>query len=95
MKSLTSRVNLGTGLAHPSGKPAAIWMFRLLKQAGEAYDPNETQAWAASHHWRADHARELADIARKILDGRRVKARGPAGASDIISRRRAEAAGRE
>jgi hypothetical protein len=93
MASLTARVNLSMALAHPSDRAAAVWAFKLLKQAGEPFDPGEIRSWAVTHHWRPQDAKEIADIAQKFLDGRRVQA-GPRGwAKDIIKQWRETAAG--
>lgn len=63
LKSLTSSVNLGTGLGHPSDHDGAVWTFRALKTAGERFDPEEVQAWASAHGWQMRHAEELGTIA--------------------------------
>ncbi len=42
LRSLTDRINVGTGLTHPSDKPAGVQMFHLLKAAGE---PSSHQRW--------------------------------------------------
>jgi hypothetical protein len=76
LKSLTSSVNLTTGLGHPSDKDSAIGMFRALKAAGVDYDPEQVRAWAVRHGWESDDARELADIGEKIRDGRTVRGHG-------------------
>lgn len=92
MESLTARVNLSMALAHPSDKSAAVWAFKLLKQAGEPFDPSEIRAWAVTHHWRPQDAKAIADIAQKFLDGRRVQAGPRAWAKDIIKQWRQTAA---
>lgn len=76
LKSLTSSVNLSTGLSHPSDKDSAIGMFRALKNAGEDYDPVQVRAWAVRHGWDSDDARELSEIGGKIRDGRTVRGTG-------------------
>jgi hypothetical protein len=93
MQSLTDRVNLSAALSHPSDRSAAVWLFKLLKQAGEPFEPAEIRAWAASHHWRPQDAKEIAEIAQKILDGRRVQAGQRGWANDIVKQWRATAKG--
>lgn len=93
MQSLTVRVNLSAALAHPSDKAAAVWALKLLTQAGEPFDPAEIRAWAVTHHWRPQDAKEIADIAQKFLDGRRVQAGACAWAKHIIKQWRDTAAG--
>lgn len=46
LKSLTSRVNLSTGIGHPMDKAAAVDLFRKLKAAKIFYDPSENQGMA-------------------------------------------------
>ena len=94
LKSLTSSVNLGTGLGHPSDHDAAVWTFRALMEAGVPFDPDEVRAWAASHGWRMAAADELGDFAQRILDGRRIRTRSRPWKTEIVDiwRRRAEGA---
>ena len=73
LRSLTSSVNLATGLGHPSDHDAAVWTFRALRQAGEGFDPDEIRAWASSHGWRMGDADELADFARRVNEGRQIR----------------------
>jgi hypothetical protein len=84
MKSLTSSVNLSTGLGHPSDHDAAVWTFRALKEAGEALLPEEVRAWAAAHNWRLKDATELAEIAQKVIDGKRIKTRSRHWKPEIV-----------
>lgn len=86
LKDLTNYVNLSTGLVHPDDKRAAVWTFRLLRQAGERYDQSRIRASAVRQGWSMKYARELAELSEKILDGRRVQARGHSPwRADIVS----------
>lgn len=93
LESLTRRVNMGTGLAHPSDRAAAIEMFRMLKRAGEHYDPDEVRAWLVSQlRWQPRHANAVAEIAGKILAGGRFHPTTSGGwATDAVERWRANA----
>lgn len=93
LRSLTSSVNLGTGLGHPSDHDAAVWTFRALKDAGETFSPEEVRAWAAAHNWRLKDAAELAAIAQKVIEGKRIKTHSRPWKSDIIDYWRERAAG--
>lgn len=73
LKSLTSTVNLGTGLGHPSDKASAVHMFKALKKAREEFDPDQVRAWAVRHGWRPDDARDLSELAQKVKEGRAVR----------------------
>jgi hypothetical protein len=94
LEHLTCRVNLSTGLAHPSDRSAAIELFRLFVRGGEGFNPDQVRAWAVRHGWRPDDARDLADVAHKIQEGRKLKA-APGGGwrEDYLDRLREEAAG--
>jgi hypothetical protein len=92
LESLTTRVNLSTGLGHPSDKAAAVQLFLALRNGGERFDPGQVHAWAASHGWRAAHARQLGELAQKITDGKTVKAgQQQAWRPDILTIWRADA----
>lgn len=93
LESLTTAVNLSTGLSHPSDKQAAVQMFRLLRDAGEQFDSSEIQAWAVAHGWRPQDARKLAELARAILDGRPIRGGRTRWKDDILEQWREEAHG--
>lgn len=73
LESLSARVNLSTGLGHPSDKASAVHMFRALKKAREDFNPDQVCAWAVRHGWQSDDARELGDLAQKVKEGRPVR----------------------
>jgi hypothetical protein len=76
LESLTHRVNLSTGLAHPSDRAAAVTMFRLLHDAGEQFDPDEIRAWLISElDWQPQDANEVTDVANGVLAGKRFRLR--------------------
>ncbi|MGD8564153.1 MAG: hypothetical protein PVG03_16555 [Desulfarculaceae bacterium] len=72
LKSLTNRVNLSTGLSHPSDKEAADQMFRILKRNKYHLDPGEIRAWALRNGWSSRGADQLKKLAEKILKLKRV-----------------------
>jgi hypothetical protein len=83
MSSLTTRVNLSTGLGHPSDRAAAVNAFRVLKRAHYRWTPDEIEAWALGNGWSADGAAELRGVAAGVLSGRRYQVER-AGWSDNI-----------
>lgn len=85
LKSLTSRVNLSTGIGHPMDKAAAVDLFRKLKAAKIAYDPSEIRGWLVRHGWESDDADAVKDVAEKILQGRAVRIANGGWADDIVS----------
>ena len=92
LKSLTGRVNVSTGIVHPSDRSAAIQMFEILRDAGETFTPEEVKAWlTAKGGWKATYAQEVADVARKILEGRKLKSEGQAWADNILDQWRESA----
>lgn len=84
LESLTMRVNLSTGLGHPSDKAAAVGVFRILKSGGERYDVDEVAAWAATNGWGLGGARELSEIAQGVLEGRRYQVERHGWREDIL-----------
>jgi hypothetical protein len=95
MQSLTSRVNLSTGLGHPLDHDAAVGAFRALRRAGHRWTGDEIQAWAVAHGWTDRHARQLRGIAERIAAGRTVRSRGRGWREDIVAVWEAEVEGRE
>jgi hypothetical protein len=92
MEALTVSVNLSTGLGHPSDKESAIGMLKLLKSAGENYEPEQLRAWAVCHGWQPRHARSLAELAEKVKAGKRIQGgKRKMWRSDIIDIWRQEA----
>lgn len=73
---LTTCVNLSTGVTHPSDKAMAVQLFQLLKSAHEPFDPLEVKALAVRRGWEPRHATALADIAKRIAEGKVVQTRG-------------------
>lgn len=84
LKSLTSRVNLSTGIGHPMDRAAAVDLFRKLKAAKIAYDPSEVRGWLVRHGWESDDADAVKDIAEKISQGRSVRSEMGGWADDIV-----------
>ena len=94
LESLTSTVNLSTGLAHPSDKASAVQLFKALKAAGEDFEPDQVRAFAVRHGWDADDARALGELAQKVKDGRQVRGGNQRMCRDnIVDSWRADAAG--
>lgn len=73
LKSLTMRVNLSTGIAHPSDRDLAVWVFLRLNQARIRYNLVEIKGWLVRHGWRSKHANAVKEVAAKIQNGKRVR----------------------
>jgi len=92
LRSLTSRVNVSTGIAHPSDRSAAIQMFEILRNAGETFTPEEVKAWlTAKGGWKATDAQEVAEVAGRILEGRTLRRGSQAWADNILNQWRESA----
>ena len=72
LKSLTSRVNLSTGLGHLNDECAAKEIFKLLHKEGVPLLASDITAWAQANKWRPKDAEKLGDLAQHIGDGGRV-----------------------
>lgn len=85
LNGLTSIVNLSTGISHPSDRDATVQMFQILKAAGEPFSPDEIKAWLVGKGgWKATDAQEVAEVAQKVLEGRRLKAGTRVWAHNIL-----------
>lgn len=85
LKSINSRTNLSTGLAHPNDLNAAKEMFVRLHAAGEILLASEIQAFAESTGWQTKDAEELGGLAQQIGMGKQPRITdGPWWKDDII-----------
>ena len=92
LKTLTSTVNLSTGIGHPSDKAATIDLFQHLSAAGESFDPKEVRAWLVSEgHWRPEDADKVKGIAEAVLSGRKLRGGTPFWRADIVAQWRERA----
>lgn len=73
LSSLTSRVNLATGLTHPLDMDSAKEMFKILHENQIPLTATEIEQWAVNHGWEATDARELGNLGQRIGDGGRVQ----------------------
>jgi hypothetical protein len=84
LESLTNRVNLRTGLVHPSDKAAAVEMFKLLLRARSSWDPLSVETWGFQHGWSAEGARQLRDVAQGVQERHRYQTARGQWAPDIM-----------
>lgn len=73
LKSLSFRVNLSTGLAHPLDSDSAKELFKILKKNGQHLVKIEIETWASQNGWAARHAFALGELGEKIGAGRSVQ----------------------
>lgn len=92
LKILTSRVNLATGISHPSDDSSAKEIFNILRREGEQLDASKISVWAMENGWQTNDANKLGELAKKIGNGGRVvvKSKGM-WPTDIVAKLRARA----
>ena len=76
LNTLTSMVNLSTGLTHSSDKESAITLLRILHNNQVPLDPNNMRIWALRNGWTSEGANDLQEIAQGVLEGKRYKTSG-------------------
>jgi hypothetical protein len=92
LRTLTIRVNLSSGLTHPSDRDAAIAAFEQLNRAGYRWSGVEIETWARANGWRATGATQLRGFAEGVAAGRRYRKKGrQPWRDDIVERWRDEA----
>lgn len=66
LETLTTIINLSTGLGHPRDKQMANEVLRILRAKGHS-DPSGTiKSWAIRHNWSPAAASDLEALAKKI-----------------------------
>ena len=86
MVTLTSRVNVSTGIIHPSDKSAAIDLFKILIRNGYEFTGSEIKGILINQGWESSKAQDVKELSEKLLSGKRL--RGPkktVWASDILT----------
>lgn len=74
LRSLMEAINEETGIDHPLDRNRTIQTFIILKEGGETFSPEEVEAWLmVERGWTATDAQEVAEIAQKILEGRKLR----------------------
>ncbi len=66
LESLTSMVNLSTGLGHPRDKDHADETLRILRAKGHADPTPHIKSWAIQQGWKPEHAAMLEALSRKV-----------------------------
>jgi len=95
LRYLTTRVNVSTGITHPLDSSLAIQIFETLRDAGEEFAPDEVKAWLiAEGGWKASDAQKVADLAKQVLNRKRLR-KGPYNLEKDILRKWRESASAE
>ena len=66
LETLTSVINLSTGLGHPRDKAMANEILRILRTKGHSDQSANIKSWAIRRGWRPEDAADLEALARKI-----------------------------
>lgn len=66
LDTLSSVVNLSTGLGHPRDKAMANEILRILRTKGHSDQSANIRSWAIRRGWRPDDAADLEALAKKI-----------------------------
>jgi len=93
LKDLTACVNVSTGIIHPLDRSRAIQTFKILRDGGEMFTSDEVKACLiAEGGWRAIHAQKVAEVAQKVLEGKKLRTGSHAWRKDILKIWREKAA---
>jgi hypothetical protein len=79
-------------LKNSSNRAATIHVFKHLKYHKYSFQPDQLQAWALAHGWKAFDAQELHDYAEGVLAGKRYHTDPDPFGMDAIEDWRADAA---
>lgn len=66
LETLTSIINLSTGLGHHRDKQVANEILRILRAKGHSNPSLTIKSWAIGHNWRPTAASDLEALAKKI-----------------------------
>ncbi|MGU7773743.1 DUF1889 family protein [Burkholderia sp. MR1-5-21] len=76
VKTLSSTVNVSTGLAHPNDLNKAKELFKILHEKGEILLKSDVESAALSHGWNVSSADELGSLAQQIGEGKSPRITG-------------------
>ncbi len=87
IKTLSSTVNVSTGLSHPNDMNKARALFAILHENGEILLKSDIVGYAMSHGWQTKDADELGSLAQQIGEGKPARVKdGPWWAADIYTK---------
>jgi hypothetical protein len=85
------------GAVGPRDRGYCVKTLERLRHEGYNFEPMAVKVWAMTHGWRADHARELTEIAQQVIDGHQFRTGGTAelkpDVTEIWGRRAQEGVG--
>lgn len=77
IKTLSSTVNVATGLTHPLDEARTKELLKALHADGEQLPYETIEELALANSWPERHAKSLAELAEKIGNGSRVVIKHP------------------
>lgn len=66
LKTLTTMVNLSTGISHPRDKQQANEVIRILRAKGHHLDAEKVKSWAIRNGWTPKGAEDIAAIVNRV-----------------------------
>jgi hypothetical protein len=70
LETINLLCNVSTGVKNPRDRANAVHVFRTLRKHGHNASPEVTKRWAMSNGWSAGDARELAELAEGVNNGK-------------------------
>lgn len=86
LDDLLARVNLATGVSHPSDRAAAVQLLSILQRAGERLDPDAIDAYLRRGGMSPKGSAAVGDLAAKTARGKRLKAGSRAWRDNVLER---------
>ncbi|MGE8066157.1 hypothetical protein [Pseudomonas sp. NPDC089569] len=87
IQTLSSSVNVSTGLAHPNDMNKARELFSILHKNGVLLVKAEIVDAAVSSNWKLADAEELGTIGQQIGEGKAARVKdGPWWATDLYTK---------
>ncbi len=73
MEALSKRVNVSTGITHPSDKQTAIALLLALRETGAPFSSDEVRISLRQREWDPKDANSVGELADRILSGARIR----------------------
>jgi hypothetical protein len=94
LRRLTHRVNVSTGLGHPSDRSAGLDLFRKLKSASFDLDEGGIKSRLIQLGWSANHAEQVGEMVAGVNAGRRFTGGRDSWPADLIQQLKDEVQGK-
>jgi hypothetical protein len=84
LKTLTAIINVTSLYASAGGRDRAVEVLLTLHDGGHGVNPEDARGWAMAHGWSARAAGQVADLAKQIAAGKRLRTRRPVLRTGIL-----------